>query len=230
MLIAKLTISYDRGVEYNRPKDLLDGLKKAEDVEVKQRGETTKDGKIIRGIGTHFKSKEALELYKLRGREASRIRGEFRKRFLMSPLDGVYIIPSPGIGRRFIHDLKYRNDMSVTVTEFNLESTTSLDDAQLSEWAARVKNQFKNISLGRTPEADEDGLRALDALSKCPCLSKATGTRIRELVAMVREHKLTRIEVRRALEKMPVEIEQEPLAPHRSAMLMPHRATLAKGA
>ena len=67
------------------------------------------------------------------------------------------------------------------------------------------------VSLGRTKEADEDGLRALETLASCPVLKSETGTRIKELVAALRVGTLTRVELTRNLETLDVQIEQSPL-------------------
>lgn len=216
MLIAKLSISYDRGTALNRKEDLTDSVPAGD---IFGRGTKTADGKVIRGIGSHFRSEADKNLAKERDQDAARIRNAFRSRFLITPLDGVYIMPSAGAGKMFVKSFEHRPDVRVSVTEFMLESAGGLDAVELSEWANRIKRQFAEISLGRSEKADEDGLKALESLSKCPALKPSTGTRIREMVASVRDAKMTRIEIRRNIETMPFEIEPAPLAPRRMPKL-----------
>ena len=217
MLIAKLTIGYDRGIEHNKQQDLsLNDETGVTPSKIAGRGHKTADGKIIRGIGTHFRSEADAAAVKERDQEAGRIRQAFRSRFLVTPLDGVYIMPSEGVGRDFVKGLEPRADVQVRVTEFRLETPNGLDGAELSEWSERVRRQLSSVSLGRSKEADEEGLAALETLSNCPILTKSTGTRIRELVAMVRDGRQSRVEVKRALETMAVEIEQTQIEPRRA--------------
>lgn len=207
MLVAKLTISYDRGLAHNDPKDLETGA---------GRGFKTQDGKIIRGLGTHYRSETDASLVQERDKEAKRVYNEFRARFLSTPIDGVYIIPKAGAAEAFIKGLEVRSDIRVRVAEFKLESTGGLDGEELAEWAERVKRQLNGIALGRSKEADEDGLRALETLAACPVLKKSTGTRIRELVAMVRDHQISRVELRRKIDMINVEVEGDSLAPRKT--------------
>lgn len=201
MLIAKVTISYDRGIERNDKKHL--GLKEAPTV--------TEDGRIIRGLGTHFKSEGDMKIVQERDRENNRIRFALRSRFLTMPIDGIYMAPSRGAVAGFVKELCVRKDVTVRVTEFNLESVGGLDGAELAEWAERIKRQLSGISLGRSKEADEEGLRCLETLASCPIIKRATGNRIKEMVASVRAQKLDRIELKRSLETLNVEIDPTPM-------------------
>lgn len=208
MLIAKLTIGYDRGLALNDENDLKAGDGPAT---IAFKGYKTADGKVIRGLGTHYRSDADMELVKARDQDANRIRSEFRKRFLATPIDGLYVVPQPGVARRFIQELGHREDINVRVTEFELASPNGLDGGELTEWANRIKKQLSGVSLGRTKEADEDGLRALETLASCPVLKSETGTRIKELVAALRSGNITRVELKRNLETLDVQIEQSPL-------------------
>ncbi len=161
-----------------------------------------------------------MELVKEKDADANRIRTEFRKRFLATPIDGLYVVPKPGMARGFIDGLGHRDDINVRVTEFELASPNGLDGGELTEWANRIKNQLSGVSLGRSKEADEDGLRALETLARCPVLKPETGTRIKELVAALRAEKITRIELKRNLQTLDVQIEQAPLAPRRTPTLV----------
>jgi hypothetical protein len=219
MLICKLTISYDRGLSHNDEQDLSESADGVQ-VNVIGRGAVTKDGKIIRGLGTHFKSEADRDLVKARDQEASRIRTEFRKRFVSTPIDGTYIVGEPGIAKRFISELGYRSDMRVFVQEFNLECPSGMDNSELSSWAERIKKQLSSVSLGRGKEADADGLRALETLASCPVIKPETGRRIKELVAMVRDNKMERIEVRRRIETMQIEVNDSVMSPRRTPALV----------
>lgn len=223
MLIAKLTISFDRGLAHNdtrdlKPEDAPEGFK------IAGRGDKTADGKVIRGLGTHFRSEEDAILVAEREKEARRVYNEFRSRFLATPIDGLYVVPKPGIAKAFVESLGVRPDIAVRVTEFRLESPGGLDGAELGEWATRIKRQLSGVSLGRSKEADAEGLRALETLASCPVLTPSTASRIKELVAMVRENRLTRLEIKRKIETMDVEIETKVLAPRQTPALVQEAA------
>ena len=157
------------------------------------------------------------ERRKERDQAAKIIYTAWRSQFLSTPIDGVYVIPKAGAAKTFAANLETRSDMRVRVTEYELVSPGGLEDAELGEWATRVKNQLNSVSLGRGKEADADGLRALETLAGCPVLAKATATRIKELVEMVRAAKLDRLELKRRIEILNVEIEDESLISPRRA-------------
>lgn len=227
MRIAKLTISYDRGLERNDEKDLFYSASLGEDVAktaINAKGATTADGKIIRGLGTHFKSQRDQELVKKRDQIASQIRQAFRERFVATSIDGVYVLTESGAGKDFVSELPgmllnemHENDVKLRVQEFDLV-TEDLDAGELRAWSERIKNQLASVQLGRKKELDEDGLNALVTLSQAPIISAATGRRIRELVEALRERKIDRIEIKRQIAQMDVEIEEGAvLAPRRLA-------------
>ncbi len=220
MLIAKLTIGYDRGLALNDATDLVNATAGVGVGVVAHKGYTTVDGKVIRGLGTHYRSDADMILVKEKDADANRIRTEFRKRFLATPIDGLYVVAKPGMARAFVSELGHRDDINVRVTEFELASPNGLDGGELTEWANRIKNQLSSVSLGRSKEADEDGLRALETLASCPVLKPETGTRIKELVAALRSEKITRVELKRNLQTLDVQIEQAPLAPRRTPTLV----------
>lgn len=216
MQIAKLTISYDRGLAHNDVRDVTqDGTR----IGVLTRGDTTADGKVIRGLGTHYQSAEIAALVQERDKEARRIYTEFRGRFLATPLEGVYVISQRGEAKRFIDGLEIRSDIKVYVTEFELTAPGELNTDELRAWGIKIQRQLSGISLGRSKEADASGLRALETLASCPILSKGTGNRIRELVAMVRDNRLDRVELKRNIETLPIELETSSLSPRRSPAL-----------
>lgn len=216
MQIAKLSIQYDRGLAHNDERDLTQTADGGKGGFINRRGSKTADGKVIRGLGTHYRSEADAVLVAQRDQEARRIYQLFRSRFLATPLDGVYVISKRGEAKAFIDGTGYRSDMKVFVTEFELTAPGELNTDELRAWGTKIQRQLASISLGRSKEADEEGLRSLEYLATCPILKKQTGTRIKELVAQLREGTMTRIEVKRHLDTLPVEIEQTPLAPRQS--------------
>lgn len=219
MLIAKLTISYDRGVSLNKTADLAadyDGTGQKPTMAIAARGHKTADGKVIRGIGSHFRSEADAELVKHRDFAAREIYQAFRKTFLAAPIEGLYFVPERGQAKSFINRLDVRSDMRVTVSEFELTAPSDLEQQEMADWGKRIKNQLSSISLGRSKEADAAGLEALVSLSGCPMLQKATGDRIRELVSMVRDGRMERVEMKRSLDKLNVGVDTSMLSPRRS--------------
>ncbi len=229
MNIAKLTISYDRGVSLNKPEDVVtDQFKNTADLppvsgSVATRGYKSADGKIVRGLGSHFRSEADAELVKQRDFVAREIYSAFRQAFLAAPIEGLYFVPERGQARTFIKNLpdelksKSRDlDMRVNVSEFELTAPSDLEQQELADWSKRIKNQLSSISLGRSKDADEAGLKALLSLAGCPMLKKETGNRIKELVAMVREGRMERVEIKRSLGKLDVQVETSTLSPRRA--------------
>lgn len=213
MRIAKLVISYDRGLERNDEKDLADG----ETSSVLTRGSTTADGKIIRGLGTHFKTERDQQLVKARDQIASSIRQTFREKFVATSIDGCYVLNAAGDGKNFLLDLpqELQNrineyDVQVRVQEFDLV-TEGLDTGELRAWSDRIRSQLASVQLGRKKEIDEEGLNALISLTSCPLISPETAKRVRELVEAVREQKITRLELRRSIADLDVEIDDSPI-------------------
>lgn len=226
MNIARLSIGYDRGVTRNTEEDVKEHLglfgetqakiaavKKAE--KVKADGPDA-DGKVVRGLGTHFRSAADSELVKLRDADAKRLYTAWRETFLATPLDGVYIIPRPGAAKEWARAQEYRSDMTVRVSEFELVAPEGLEGAELGAWAARIKNQLSAVSLGRGKDADVKGLLALESLASCPILSAATASRIKNLVGQVREGKIDKVELKRQITTTYIEIEQAPLTVRRT--------------
>jgi hypothetical protein len=209
MLIARLTISFERGVKTNRPKHL--GLESTPS--------TTEEGGTIRGLGTHFVSKEAQEMTRICEKEDVRIRTAFRARFLISPLEGIYFVPEKGMAKNFIKDLNVRPEVTVRVAEFELTQDVPMEDAELKEWSERVK--INTVSIGRSKEADENGLRCLEYLVSCPMITKETAQSIKNLINDVRSEKIQRVEFKRALDMVNVEVE--------ASVLLPRRAPISKG-
>lgn len=221
MLIAKLTISYDRGTALNKQQDLVDGVASPEQVrQIASRGHKTADGKVLRGLGSHFRSEADADLVKQRDFAAREIYTAFRSKFIAAPIEGLYFVPKQGEAKKFISGLQVRDDMQVRVSEFELSAPSDLEQAEMAAWAQRIKNQLSSISLGRSKEADAAGLEALVSLAGCPVLQKGTADRIRELVSMVKDGRIERVEIKRHLEKLNVQVETSTLAPRRAPKIV----------
>ncbi len=230
MLIAKLTISYDRGVSLNKQEDLVaenDGTRASKAL-IAGRGHKTADGKVLRGLGSHFRSEAEAELVKQRDFAAREIYTAFRKTFLAAPIEGLYFVPAKGQAKEFIRKLEVRDDMRVSVSEFELTAPSDLEQAEMADWGKRIKNQLSSISLGRSKEADAAGLDALVSLAGCPMLNKATGDRIRELVSMVKDGRLERVEMKRSLDKLNVSVNTETLSPRRTPRIEDEMPIIAR--
>lgn len=223
MLIAKLTISYDRGVAMNRERDVkeaLDLVNAETPAEPKPKTNEDANKPLIRGLGTHYRSAADAELVKQRDFAARGIYNAFRQRFIAAPIDGLYFVEKAGEAKTFVNGLEgVREDMQVRVSEFELSAPQDLEQAEMNAWAKRIKNQLSSISLGRSKDVDEEGLGALLALAKCPVLKKETATRIKNMVGDLRSQKITRVELKRNIEKLDVQLETATLAPRRSPSL-----------
>src|SRR5262249_32695086 len=157
MLIAKLSISYDRGLSRNDERDLS-----IAGASVAHKGFTTADGKVIRGHGTHFKSAADALLVGERDKHAREIYHAVRERFLALPIDGCFIAPEKGQFKKYALSLLKRDDMQVRVSEFELTTAGEMEASEVKEWADKIKRQLGSVQLGRSAKADEDGLRALE--------------------------------------------------------------------
>lgn len=198
MIVAKLSISYDRGTVYNKKDDVGANV---------QRGEVAADGGIVRGLGSRFRSKEAMEAAQARDKEAYRVYKAFRERFLTTTIDGLYIVQSYGEAKAFVSSLQPVG-IDVRVAEFELTANAGLDVDELGAWGDRIKRQLCSVGLGRKKDVDADGIKALKALSLCPLISKETGEAIRDMVSLLETGKVNRTEFRTRLEKLNVKVEQ----------------------
>ena len=210
MLIAKLRICLkDCNIKYNSKSELET---------TKDRGTVLADGKVVRGLGTHFESMEAKERFDRLTSESNAIRDKFNQRFIRSPLEGVFVINKAGEAKEFAAQFASNPDIEVSVSELVLGAAVEdLDEKEMKEWSERVKGQLKRIPLGRGEEADEDGLKALETLASCPVLSKETKDRIQLMVSEVRVGKMNRTDLKRGISILNVEMDQTSLAPRRAA-------------
>lgn len=224
MLIAKLTISYDRGVARNDENDVKESLNLTNaELPLEDAAAPKKPAEkpLLRGLGTHFKSAEDMDLVKQRDFAARNIYTAFRQQFIAAPIEGLYFVERAGQAKAFVAGLEdVREDMQVRVSEFELSAPQDLEQAEMAAWGKRIKNQLASISLGRSKEADEAGLSALLALAKCPVLQKGTRVKINAMVNDLRTQKITRVELKRSLDKLDVQVETSTLAPRRTPSLM----------
>ena len=133
----------------------------------------------------------------------------------MSPFDSIFVISERGEARTFVDQMEQTEELEVCVTEMELGKDGSLDAREMEEWTARVKTQFKRIPLGRGEEVDEEGLQALDSLSKCPVISQAVGEAIRGMIQQVRVGSMKRMDFKRNIQSMELELDQAVLQPRR---------------
>ena len=204
MLIAKLRINLkDCGIQYNSSAELETD---------KNRGTVLKDGKVVRGLGTHFASAEAKERFDRLTAEANAIRTKFGLRFMRGPLESTFFVGVLGEGKEYAKQFNANPDIEVSVVEYNLNSASGdLDEKDMKEWSERVKSQLKRVPLGRSEEADEEGLAALETLATCPILAKETKDRIQLMVAEVRVGKMTRTDLKRGIALLDVTMDQSSL-------------------
>lgn len=221
MIVAKISISYDRGIARNHAGDLVgangNGEAPAQPAPaILGRGEKTADGKVIRGIGSHFKSETVAERVRICDAVAKSIYQSFRERFVASPVDGLYVLPERGAGKAFIQSLAALVDnvglVNARVQEYDLTTDDDLESREVLAWSRKIQNQLAGVQLGRKKEIDENGLDALLALSKCPVLQEGTAKKIRNAVAAVRAQKIDRIELKRRIDNLTVEIDSAPLS------------------
>ena len=204
MLIAKLRISLkDAGIAYNSAAELET---------THQRGDILADGKIVRGLGTHFANQEAKARFDRLTAESNVIRDKFNRRFLRTPIESTFVVNTPGEAKEFAKEFSGNPDIEVSVFEFELGAAAGeLDEKEMREWSERVKAQLKRVPLGRGEEADEEGLTALLTLAGCPVLSKETAENISRMVAEVKVGKMNRTDLKRGISLLQVSMDQSSL-------------------
>lgn len=211
MIVARLHISYDRGTQRN----------KAEDLGLDQEPEETKDGGLVRGLGSHYRSPEARAEAQRLAKEEQRIRTEFRRSFMAAPMDGYYVVPSEGAGQELLATLDVDGAVNVAVSEWVIRTTQEeRPPEEIREWGEKVKRQIADVPLGRSKTPDADGLLLLERLANCPVLGDDTRD---EILALIRDAKLeaiTRVELKRELKVLDVKV-GVPSAPRRAPTIVP---------
>jgi hypothetical protein len=205
MHIAKLNISYERGVRRNLPVDV--GLEKEP--------ETAKSGGKVRGLGTHWESEAARVFAKACETEERRIRDAFRRKFMLTPIEGTFFIPFSGAAHVYLDSLQPSKDIKIRVSEYTLLSDSELGRDEVSDWSQRVRNQLMDVSLGCEREATPEGLKALEELASCPLLSEDTRVKLVNIIGMAKTNQMTRVQVKRSIKLVDVEIDPKALTPHR---------------
>jgi hypothetical protein len=198
MRIAKLRISIpNAGIQYNS----------AEELETtKKRGDVLTDGKVVRGLGTHFASLESKERWERLTARSNVIRTMFNKNFVRGMFDGSYYINEPGGGKRFAEQFQSdRPDIEVDVFEYDLTGEGS--EKELNDWAQRIKTQILKYPLGRGSKLDAEGLAALRSIATCPALAKETQEAILSLVGNAETGIISRGDLKEGLGKLKVQLD-----------------------
>jgi hypothetical protein len=203
MNVVHLSIGFDSGIHYNNPQDL--GLE--------AKPESTKDGGLVRGLGTHFSSAEDKNRFTRLTKEANDLREQFRRRFVVSNIDSLYIEPTKGSAKTFVSQMDIDPQLRVIVQELSVEGT--MEEETLRAWEGKIKTQFQRMPLGRGKDIDETGLHALEELSRCPVLASTTGDAIRIMVQQLRVGSLTRVDFKRNIETLELKFDDAPLQPRR---------------
>lgn len=212
MLIAKLTIGFDRGAKRNAAQDL--GLEAEPTV--------TNDGEgLVRGLGTHYISAAERDRVQECEAEDRRVRKAFGATFVAAPIPGTYVVTSREAAEATLRDLAVDSRLSCRVQVYDLSPHGTMAESEMRDWTDRVKRQLTATPIGRK-EVRGDGLAALEALAKCPLLDDGTADRLRKLIAQARVGGVDAPEFRRRLAAMPVVVRIAPAAaPRRPHAAMP---------
>lgn len=214
MLVCKLTISFDRGIARNDPKDV--GL----DTEPVK----TTDGEgLVRGLGTHYRNEEAKTRAEACEAEDRRIRRGYAAEFVRSPIEGLYVVPNREAPRALLTHLAPSADVKVRVSVFNLSSDGAMETDEMKEWQDRIRRQFdKDARLGKEKFAAEDGLATLTRLAECPVLAVETREELLNLIQAARLEKVERKEFKRRIASMDLRIDATPaVGPRRVGLSRP---------
>jgi hypothetical protein len=211
MLIAKLRISLrDAGIAYNSATELET---------TKARGTVLTDGKVVRGLGTHFANQAAKERFDRLTKDSNTIREAFNRKFLRTPIEGTFVVNTKGEAKAYIASQTINPELFVSVMEFELGAADEgLDKQEMDEWGKRVKAQLERIPLGRAETVSNEGIDALEELSKCPVLAPATREAIGTLIAQAKVGQINRIDFKRSIELMDVTMDQGTLVPKRPVL------------
>jgi hypothetical protein len=167
------------------------------------------DGKVVRGMGTHFMSKEDKDTFDRRTSRGNAIRDEFNKRFPRFHFEGMYVV-APGAGRAFAAE--FAGDApEVVVSCDEYEISGAPGEKGLLVWAERLKEQYTRTPLGRAVNASDDGLDILEGLANCPVITEATRTTITNLILQARSGSMKREDFLRNLDLLQVEVDPTPL-------------------
>ena len=197
MIVGRLTISYDRGTARNA----------AQDIGLDAEPEETASGGIVRGLGSHWRDRAAQDHARDCAAEEQRVRNEFRRAFLASPLPGVYVVESREAIQELLARVQPDPRLEVSLSVYDLTPQDGLPEAELREWTERIQSQLTALPLGRGTVPAEQGLAALERLAACPIFAPAVQTELNALVATARLGQLDRSTLRRRIAAVPVVIE-----------------------
>lgn len=198
MIVGRISISFERGIKRNQKEDLgiVDEVIKVEE-----------DGGILRGYGTHYKSKEAKEKAERLEDEDRKIRNIFKRTFPLSPIPGIFILPTKTAARELLDTLEIPDDLKVTAQVFTLNAEGGMDKDSMQEWSEKIHKQFKDIPLGREREIEVDGLDMIEKLASCPVIGSKAREEIFELVQRARDNKIERVAFRRQLSAIDLDLD-----------------------
>ena len=205
MIVGRLHVSFDRGTKTNQAPDL--GLD--------ERPVETADGGLVRGLGTHFRDEGARDTAKRLGKEEGRVREAFRRRFLSSPIPGIYILPESGAGNALLGSLGIDPGVSALVAEYELSLSNEMPPIVIMEWADRVKRQLLDVPLGKASDQGAEGLATLKGLADCPALDESTRDELKKLIAITKLGAISRVELKREIEFVEIKL-AAPLTPRRA--------------
>ena len=218
MIVGRLCITYPRGLKRN----------KADDVGLDYQPTTTKDGGVVRGLGTHFESEEDMARVKECEKFEYQIRSTVKENFLPSPIPGMFILPDPDAGERVINSVLraigweiQSLEMSVRMVTYDLGIIEALPSAEVDDWRTRIKRQLELAPLGRAKSAKATGLDILDNLADCPILAQDTRDKIKSLIAEARIDQIDRLEFKRAIAELSVDVDVGPVAEPRRVEVSP---------
>lgn len=207
LLIGRLCISYDRGTARN----------KATDLGLDSRPQETTDGQPVRGLGSHWRSKEDRDIVMERSKEEGRIRDAFKRAFVAAPFPGTFILADPKEGERYLSGLdpQPRADVRVSVEVYTLGVIEQAPE-EVERWGERVSKQLAKIPLGRAQSAGGAGLQVLEQLAACPIISDESRADLLALIKDAKLERVNRVDFRRKLAEVKIQMEAAPVAPRRA--------------
>jgi hypothetical protein len=209
--VARLIVSFDRGVKRNAPQDI--GL----NAEPSESG----DGKLIRGLGTHFLSAEDRDRAKACEAEDARLRKAFNYNFTRSPIPGMFLVESKASARAFLAGLTPSALVKADVRVYDFSPDGGdFETADVRDWIDRIRTQLTGVEMGRAKEGVDEkfanGLDIVERLAACPFLSDATRRTILATIADARLAKVNRVEFKRRIATMALDLNVKPVvAPRR---------------
>lgn len=215
MLIARIEVGLgNTEIKYNRSEELGTAA---------TRGTVLNDGSVVRGIGTHFASREAKERYDNLTRDQLKVRVALAERFVrVHFFKSSFIINQLGEAKAFVEDFIRTNNIDasikVDILEGNFEVEGGISDKHLADWTETVKDQLERVQLGRKKgQVNREALDALESLADCPALSTETAGALRKLVGEFRAGSIRKDDFQRSISLIEVKMDATVLSgPKRS--------------